>query len=106
MKLVVTIVNKEDAPKLSDALIEKGYGTTCIPSYGNFLQQENLTLLTGVADEKVKDVVALIRKTVRWKELSTAGRNADNSMLIGENDHVIHAGATLFVVDVEQFLQV
>lgn len=106
MKLVIAVVNVDDAQQVRDSLIEKGYSTTCLNSQGNFLRQENRTLITGVADDKVREVVALIRRTVHRRETAVTNPLPVRSMLLENDPQVLVSGATIFVVDVEQFLRV
>ncbi|HEX3220659.1 MAG TPA: cyclic-di-AMP receptor [Candidatus Limnocylindria bacterium] len=60
MKLVTAIVHNEDAANLVDALLEREYRATRLHSSGGFLKQGNATILVGVNDDKVDDVLALI----------------------------------------------
>ncbi len=62
MKLIVAVVHNEDARVLIDALLAHEYRATWLHSSGGFLKQSNATILVGVDDTKVDDVVALIRE--------------------------------------------
>lgn len=62
MKLIVAIVHNEDAGALVDALLEREYRTTRLQSSGGFLKQSNATIIVGVEDEKVEDVMAIVRE--------------------------------------------
>lgn len=106
MKLVVAIVHVDDSAHIIAALAQKGYGTTCLASQGSFLQQENRTLFTGVADERVKEVISIIRGAVHWRQAQVPGKHPGNSMVVAEDDPVTVAGATVFVLDVDQFMRV
>ncbi|HIS53038.1 MAG TPA: cyclic-di-AMP receptor [Candidatus Onthomonas avicola] len=105
MKMIVAIVQKDDAAHASQYLVEKGYGATCINSWGTFLQQENRTLLIGVSDDKVREVISLLRSAVHWREVDAAGKTPRNSMLVDEGQAVTVSGATIFVLNVDQFLR-
>lgn len=65
MKLIVAIVHNEDAGVLVDALLEREFRATRLHSSGGFLKQSNATILVGVDDAKVDDVVALVRDNCR-----------------------------------------
>ncbi len=65
MKLVIAVVHNEDARVLIDALLAHEYRATWLHSSGGFLKQANATILLGVADDKVDDVVALVRDNCR-----------------------------------------
>jgi len=60
VKLVTAIVHNEDAATLVDALLEKEYRATRFNSSSGFLKQGNATILLGVEDDQVDDVLAII----------------------------------------------
>jgi uncharacterized protein YaaQ len=62
VKLVVAIVHNEDARTLIDALLGHEYRATWLHSSGGFLKQSNATILLGVEDDKVDEVVGLVRQ--------------------------------------------
>jgi uncharacterized protein YaaQ len=62
VKLIVAIVHNEDAGALVDALLEHEYRTTRLQSSGGFLKQSNATVILGVEDDKVEDVMAIVRE--------------------------------------------
>ena len=62
MKLIFAIVHNEDAGALVDALLEHEYRTTRLQSSGGFLKQSNATIIVGVEDDKVADVMAIVRE--------------------------------------------
>ncbi|MCD8047614.1 MAG: cyclic-di-AMP receptor [Clostridiales bacterium] len=104
MRMVVAVVHLDDAPNIVERLAQKGYGSTCIHSQGSFLQQENRTLLVGVADDRVKEVLSTIRSAIRWRRGSVTGKSPANSMMVSEDAEITIAGATVFVLNVDQFL--
>ncbi len=61
MKMVMAIVHGDDAGGLVNALTEKSYRSTRINTAGGFLKESNATILVGVDDDKVNDVLAIIR---------------------------------------------
>ena len=63
MKLVVAIVHNEDAGALVDALLVREYRATRLHSSGGFLKQSNATVILGVDDDRVDDVMEIIRET-------------------------------------------
>jgi uncharacterized protein YaaQ len=60
VKLVVAIVNNEDAGALVSALLEKDYRATRLHSSGGFLKQSNATIILGVEETSVEEVMAII----------------------------------------------
>jgi len=62
VKLVLAVVHNEDARNLIDALLAHEFRATWLHSTGGFLKQSNATILLGVDDAKVEEVVALVRE--------------------------------------------
>jgi uncharacterized protein YaaQ len=62
MKLVVAIVHKEDAGPLVDALLEHEFRATRLQSSGGFLKQSNATVMLGVEDDEVDEVLGIVRE--------------------------------------------
>jgi uncharacterized protein YaaQ len=67
MKLIVSIVNSDDARGLTDALMQKGYRSTTISTTGGFLRQGNATILVGTEDEMVDTVLQVIHNNCRTR---------------------------------------
>jgi uncharacterized protein YaaQ len=63
MKLVFAVVQGKDADSLRSGLLDAGYRTTQINSAGGFLRESNATFLIGVDDERVADVLRIIKQT-------------------------------------------
>ena len=60
MKLVLAIVNDEDANRVITGLSKKGFGVTKLAATGGFLKAGNVTILIGTEDEKVESVIEII----------------------------------------------
>ncbi|MEK7285301.1 MAG: cyclic-di-AMP receptor [Chloroflexota bacterium] len=103
MKLVIAIVHSEDAGALVDALTDKDYRVTRLHSTGGFLKQNNATVMLGVEEAQVEDVLGLIRETCHSR--SQYINPMPPIMEPGEfympyPVEVTFGGATVFVVDV------
>ncbi|MBX6755386.1 cyclic-di-AMP receptor [Thermorudis peleae] len=61
MKLLVTVIQARDLENLTLALHERGYAATQVHSAGGFLREQNVTLLIGVDDEAVAEVIRIIK---------------------------------------------
>ncbi len=59
---MIAVVHNEDARGLIDALLARQHRATWLHSSGGFLKQSNATILVGVDDAKVDEVVALVRE--------------------------------------------
>jgi uncharacterized protein YaaQ len=67
MKMVLAIVQDDDARVLLDELTAKSLRATKLSTSGGFLQTRNCTLLLGVPDEQVATVVGIIRSICRTR---------------------------------------
>jgi uncharacterized protein YaaQ len=65
VKLVVAVVHNEDARVLIDALLKHEFRATWLHSSGGFLKQSNATILVGVDEEKVDQIVGLVRENCK-----------------------------------------
>jgi len=61
VKLVVAIVHHEDAGALVDALLDREFRATRLASSGGFLKQSNATVILGVEDDQVDEVLDIVR---------------------------------------------
>ena len=106
MKLILAVVEDDDAARLMDALIENDFSATKLASTGGFLLRGNTTLLIGVEDDKVSQVLDIVRQkcTRRKKLIPQAASEIPASMNLPIE--VESGGATLFVLSVDQFHKV
>lgn len=63
MKLLIIVVDDSDGRPLMDALNRARIGVTRLASTGGFLLEGNTTLLVGVPDEQVAQVLSIVRST-------------------------------------------
>ena len=75
MKLIVAIVQDEDAGRLVSALMDKGFGVTKLATTGGFLRAGNTTLISGVEDDKLQDALDVIEKICKSREQITASKS-------------------------------
>jgi uncharacterized protein YaaQ len=112
MKLVFAIVHDEDGRKVMDELSKSGFGVTKLCSSGGFLRAGNTTLIVGVEEEKLDEVMAIIekksksRKQVINSPIAHNGLDGMNGMYMPYPVEVVVGGATVFVINVEQFFKV
>ncbi len=76
MKLVVTILRDQDAGRVLDALISREYRVTRINTAGGFLKRGNATLLIGVQDEQIDEVVEIVQDTCHRGNGTSSGDGA------------------------------
>jgi uncharacterized protein YaaQ len=106
MKLLIAVVHQEDAAATMDALNDRGISVTKFASSGGFLQHKNVTLMSGIDDERVDEVLALIKENCRTRS------EYMNPMppLVEPGDFFVPypvevqvGGATVFIVTVDRF---
>jgi len=106
MKLVVAIVHPEDAGALVDALTDKEYRVTRLYSQGGFLKTSNASIIVGVEETQVEDVISTIRETchARSQHISPMPPIMEpGEFYMPYPVEVEVGGATVFVVPVERF---
>lgn len=109
MKLVLAIVQDEDALDLVDAITEEGFRVTKLATTGGFLKSGNTTLMIGVEKEKVQDVIAVVEEVCKKRKqmIATPAPVTGNiDMYMSYPIEVEVGGATVFVIDVDQFVKI
>lgn len=104
MKLIIAIVQNDDAKRLTRQLVKDGIRVTRMASTGGFLHGGNTTLMIGVEDEELDAALSIIKeKSSMRKEYMVIP-----TTLPGYTDsaptpvQVTLGGATVFVIDVEK----
>ena len=108
MKLVVSIINSDDAGRLVDALTRAGYRATTISTTGGFLRQGNATILIGAEDEKVPHVLELIQGNCHTRQRLVNPMPPvmePGEMYMPTPVEVQVGGATVFILEVAEFVQ-
>ncbi len=108
MKLILAIVQNEDAGGLLEALTQKEFRSTRINTAGGFLKESNATVLLGVEEEQVDDVLAIIRanchtRTQYLNPLPPVMEPGEFYMPYPVEVQI--GGATVFVLEIERFVK-
>ena len=106
MKLIIAIVQDEDAGRLISNLMQEGYSVTKLATTGGFLRAGNTTLLLGVDDHELDGALTLIEKIGHSrKQVATSPSPVAGSTgaYVPYPIEVVVGGATVFVLDVEKF---
>jgi len=106
MKLVIAIVNHDDANLVTQALAKGGFSSTKLPTTGGFLMAGNVTILIGVEDERVEEVINIIHEhSHSRKQIIPASypMGMQSNFCLTPSMEVTVGGATVFVLDVERF---
>lgn len=108
MKLIVGIVNSEDANDLLSEITKASFQATKLSTSGGFLKMGNVTVLVGVEDEQVDQVVGIFRSCCSRR---TQMISATSHTFLGEGFvtaapvEVTIGGATLFILDVDKLIK-
>lgn len=106
MKLIVAVVHADDAPQLTKALSQAGYGVTHLKSAGGFLRRSNATVFAGVPERDVDRVVDIIRTRcrARTEQVSPLPPVVEpGEVYMPYPMEVEVGGATIFVLPVDRF---
>jgi len=104
MKLILAIVSNDDAQAVSTALNKESFQITRLATTGGFLRAGNTTLIIGTDDDKVDKAIEIIgNESQRRTEMVPATTSYDLGNMTSMPIEVSVGGATIFVLDVEQF---
>ena len=107
--MVIAIVQGKDSNILTDQLVAKRYGVTRINTSGGFLRESNVTLLVGVEDHQVEDVIDVIKTNCKTRNhflnpmspMSEPG----SEVFMPSPIEVQIGGAVIFVTKVDKYLR-
>jgi uncharacterized protein YaaQ len=108
MKMILAVVQDKDSPKLTQNLVKAGIRATKLASTGGFLRAGNTTFMIGTEDHRVPEVLELIRNSCRAREQVVSPMTPMGSQMESYVSYPVTVqvgGATVFVLDVEQFEQ-
>jgi uncharacterized protein YaaQ len=98
VKLVVAILHHDDAGPVLDALLQREFRSTRVDSSGGFLRKKNATLMIGVEESDVDEVISIVRSSTKARSevpADDAGRRKANLRQ-----------AVVFVIDLAGFSRV
>ncbi len=102
MKLLIAIINNDDAQDVNYSLSTAGYAATKISSTGGFLMSGNTTFLIGVPDDSVDDACKIISEHSERRMQSIPSIAKTSPKYDHKTDQVTVGGATVFVLGVEE----
>ena len=107
MKLVLAIINRDDAKAVTTNLTKKGFSSTRLATTGGFLMAGNVTILVGVDEEKGQSVIDVIKEfSHARKQMIPTTAEVGYGYYPAMPVEVTVGGATIFVVDIERFERV
>lgn len=108
MKLIIAIVQDDDAADLIDCLTEEGYRVTKLATTGGFLKSGNTTLMIGVEEERVENALGFIENICKTRKQVVTYPSpivGSTGVYVPYPSEVKVGGATIFVIDVDQFVR-
>ena len=106
MKLVIAIVQNDDAGDLTDLLRENNYRSTLIGTTGGFLREGNATFLVGVEEESIEPLLKLIQENCKTRTQLVNPMPPvvePGELYLAQPIEVQVGGATVFVLEVARF---
>lgn len=106
MKLVLAVVQAEDAGGLLSHLTERGFRVTRTKTVGGFLRETNSTIFLGVEDDEVETVLQIIRENcvTRRQHINPVPPVMEpGEFFLPYPVEVEVGGATVFMMDVARF---
>jgi uncharacterized protein YaaQ len=104
--MIVAVVHNEDARVLVDALLAHKYRATWLHTSGGFLKQSNATILIGVDDDKIDEVVGIVRDNCRARSQTVSPIPPimePGEFFMPYPIEVEVGGAVIFVLPIERF---
>lgn len=107
MKLIIAIVSNDDANKVNKALVKENFFVTKLATTGGFLMSGNTTFLIGTNDEKVVEIIEIIEAHSKTRsKLVPNAIVSEFGMFSSLPVEVKVGGATVLVINVEQFIKI
>lgn len=105
MKLIIAIVQDIDSENLVEKLNANGFKITKISSTGGFLKSGNVTLLSGIEDDRYDEFMEIMKKNSKQREVKRTIQpvNIPGQALITVPIDVKVGGASIFVMNVVDF---
>ena len=106
MKLILAIVSNDDSQNVSTVLTKENFSVTRLATTGGFLKAGNTTIIVGTEAANVDHVIELIgQESKKRVEVVPSSASYDLGRFASFPVEVEVGGATIFVLDVEQFLK-
>ncbi len=104
MKLLIAVINNDDCVMVLNEITRKGYSATKLSTSGSFLRSGNATLLIGIQEEKLDEVFDIFENfSSKRTEMVQPSSSYVDELFVSMPVQVTVGGATVFVIDVDQF---
>ena len=105
MKLIFAIVSSDDSNNVVSSLMKSNFSATKLSSTGGFLRAGNATILVGCDDDRVEDAINAIGEEAKKRTEIVPTSAAYDIGRFSFPVEVTIGGATIFVVNVDQFVK-
>lgn len=106
MKMIIAIVQSKDSNRLRRAFNKAKIQVTQLSTTGGFLREGNATFLIGIKDERVDDVLEIIKKNAESREQYVTSQmhiDVEGGSAFPVNVQI--GGATVFILPVDKFIK-
>lgn len=104
MKMVLAIVNYDDAGDVASNLTHAGFSITKLATTGGFLKAGNVTMLIGLDDARLTECIDIIREhSSTRRQIIPTTAELGMGYFPSAPVQIEVGGATVFVLNVEQF---
>jgi uncharacterized protein YaaQ len=101
-KMVMTVVPRDGAEDLLNALVNGGYTATFMESRGGMLRQSQLSLFTAVDGEELDKVLSIVRNNCR-SEVIVESQGSAQSYSFGQTSMTTGVGgAVIFIWNIDR----
>ncbi len=105
MKLIFAIVSSDDSSNVITELVKNRYSATKLATTGGFLRAGNVTIIIGTDDDKVERAIEIISEQSKSRMQFVPAFPELDMESMGDQEVKV-GGATIFVVNVEEFYKV
>lgn len=109
MKIILAVVNDQDSLDVIDELVENRFSVTKLSSTGGFLKRGNVTFFLGVEDDKVEEVLDIIRRNSSQRTEVVPnmipGVGNEVSLFASIPMEVTVGGATVFILPADKMVR-
>ena len=110
--MILSIVQGNDGDEAIRELNEHGYNVTLLSTTGGFLRRKSTTLLIGTEEEKLQEVLDLLKTTAGRRKITefqtTTGYPDGSGLAMSSASHAVPVetevgGAVVFVMSLDKF---
>ncbi len=106
MKLMLIIISNEDVQSVTRSLLKEKYIFTKLSSTGGLLHSGNTTLLLGLEENKIEHVKSIVANCAKTRKQKVGtGEPGELNLISNLPNSVKINGATIFVLNVEEYLK-